>query len=367
MTSVSVAQTNNEQIQSIRYANGLARDFVPYLEEIDDLYTKMLNKRSNTKRPTMSDIEFSNSLEKATKDIVKEWNVVLEKDLKLYAGEAAESAASSVTVVEPKFNPKVPSANQVYTAALQRPMSIGVEGTDLFMKDMFEGFDSKIAKAASNQVRSGFINGSTTQEMTRNLKSVLNRSYGQTKTVVRTAVNSISAQSRDLVFKENDDIIIGQQFVATLDSRTSQVCRSLDGNEYFYADNPDIPSLPIHYNERSSYAPILIGDDFTDGKRASKGAESADSEDGYDPKQVSSQQTYYDFLQKQPAWYIDEAMGGATEGKMFRKLVKTGDMTTDEFAKMSINSTTLQPLTLDEMAAKNKEVNNYLKSIEDKT
>ena len=367
MAEIPVAQTTNEQIQSIRYANGLARTFIPYLEEIEALYSKKVNKRNLTVKPTLTDLQFANELEKAAKGIVREWEVILEKDLKEYSGVAADSAAESITTVATDFNPEVPSANQVYTAALQRPLSIGTKGADIFMKDMFASFDSDIAKAASNQVRSGFINGSTTNQIMQSVRSVLNTSNNHAKTLTRTAVNSISAQSRDSVFKANDDIIIGQQFVATLDSRTSQICKSLDGNEYYYADETNIPSLPLHYNERSSYAPILIGDDFTDGQRASKGAESADSADGYAPKPVSSQQTYYDFLQKQPAWYIDEAMGSKTQGKMFRSLVKTGDMTTDEFAKMSINSTTLQPLTLDEMAAKNKEVNNYLKSIEDKT
>lgn len=73
-------------------------------------------------------------------------------------------------------------------------------------------------------------------------------------TIVRSAVISVSSQARDLFYQANSNILTTEQFVAVLDSRTTQLCRGLDGSRYKVGDGP-IP--PLHLNCRSLRVVVL--------------------------------------------------------------------------------------------------------------
>jgi hypothetical protein len=88
------------------------------------------------------------------------------------------------------------------------------------------------------------------------------------ETVARTAINHVSNASRDLFFDENADILVGKRWTATLDGRTSPICRANDGRikpvpgqEKLAAKHggllPQSAVLPAHLNERSVWIGIL--------------------------------------------------------------------------------------------------------------
>jgi SPP1 gp7 family putative phage head morphogenesis protein len=72
--------------------------------------------------------------------------------------------------------------------------------------------------------------------------------------IVRTAVNHVSAHARQAVFESNQNMIKGVQWVSTLDSRTSQICASLDGQVYGVRSGL---RPPAHPNCRSTVVPVL--------------------------------------------------------------------------------------------------------------
>jgi hypothetical protein len=111
-------------------------------------------------------------------------------------------------------------------------------------------------------------------------------------------------------------------WVSVLDSKTSAVCRSLDGEVFVYGTGP-VP--PAHPNCRSSIV-NLPPTRFL--KKALVGY---------------TRPTYYEWLKKQSK-STQDAVLGVTRAKIFR----TSSLTARQFADLTISST-FEPLTLDEM------------------
>ena len=57
-------------------------------------------------------------------------------------------------------------------------------------------------------------------------------------TIARTAVTEASASAREATYAANADVLRGVQIVATLDSRTTQVCRHYDGKVFPVNEGP---------------------------------------------------------------------------------------------------------------------------------
>ena len=126
-------------------------------------------------------------------------------------------------------------------------------------------------------------------------------------------------------------VVVGVEWVSTLDSRTSQVCRSLDGMAFSRNSGP---RPPIHIRCRSTTVARLDGrfDVFKDGQtRPSKGGP------------VSANESYYSWLKKQPAAFQREAIGAGRA-----KLLRSGGLTSQRFAELNIGKK-FEPLTLKEM------------------
>ena len=75
--------------------------------------------------------------------------------------------------------------------------------------------------------------------------------------ITRTAVVGISNQARREFFLVNRDIFEEELYVATLDARTTPICRSLDGQTFPVGEGP-IP--PLHFNCRSLRVATLDGE-----------------------------------------------------------------------------------------------------------
>jgi len=125
----------------------------------------------------------------------------------------------------------------------------------------------------------------------------------QVLTVVRTSVQQVANAASEQVYRANGDITKKYRYVATLDSRTSAICRSLDGKEYVYGKGP-VP--PVHFNCRSTTIPIIdykgLGIDPPDWGTGPSVRASADGP-------VKGNLTYGQWLKQQPKEYQDEVLG----------------------------------------------------------
>lgn len=182
-----------------------------------------------------------------------------------------------------------------------------------------EGYLSRFGEQKSNQfiqaIRDGFILGQTGGEIQQAVRGVLDLQRHQLNSLIRTLTNHLANQSRQMTFEQNQDVLEGYEWVATLDSRTSFICMSRDGIIYPISNNPErSPKPPAHFGCRSTTVPVvkkefdLLADE--DEQRASFGA------DGKKP--VDGKLNYEQWLRTQPKSFQIQVLGKERQ-KLFEK------------------------------------------------
>lgn len=230
-------------------------------------------------------------------------------------------------------------AKDAFDAALKRPMS----ATGHLLEDFVDTWGTKQLDGVETAVQRAWGEGRTIGQLVTEIRGtraggykdgLIEASRRQAEAVARTATQHVAQTARQAVWEENGDLVEGVIFVATLDSRTTTQCRSLDGKEFPLDSGP---RPPLHVNCRSTTIAKLPKElDFLD-----KGA-TRSSASGY----VPADQTYYEWLKGQPASFQDEALG-ADRASLFRD----GGLSSDAFAKLNLDRN-FQPITLEAMAAK---------------
>jgi len=137
----------------------------------------------------------------------------------------------------------------------------------------FRGIAENQADLFAQVVRNGLLTGETTDSIARRLKGRLRfgqpgsirqiaAAGGQVTTVannqvmalVRTSINQVSNAASQQVYEANQDVTRKYRYVATLDTRTSAICRALDGREFEYGKGPQPPQ---HFNCRSTTVAVV--------------------------------------------------------------------------------------------------------------
>lgn len=202
-----------------------------------------------------------------------------------------------------------------------------------------------------DSVRNGLASGLTRQQIENSIFGTkkLNYTDGVLQTtrnyinnkntnsgVVRTTINGISAESKNLLYEANSDIVNEVQYSATLDLRTSKICASLDGLIFKLGQQPPIPQ---HISCRSTYIPIIEGIDIESTRpyvrdtRTRKEREKDFREEAKETGesigeirrkwknrsigQVSDKMNFEQWLRDQPKKYQNEYLG-KTKAELFR-------------------------------------------------
>lgn len=175
-------------------------------------------------------------------------------------------------VAEPKFMGGILSTVIPVQLGLQLPDAAALR--NIVTSSPFQGRTLKqhLAHVAAadiarieQQVRIGMVQGEHPNAISRRIvgtvrlrgrNGVTQVSRNWATAIARTVVNGVGAEARRKLAEANKDIAPQELFTATLDSRTTPICRSLDGNVY---DVGTGPVLPLHMGERSLYSPIIDG------------------------------------------------------------------------------------------------------------
>jgi SPP1 gp7 family putative phage head morphogenesis protein len=106
-------------------------------------------------------------------------------------------------------------------------------------------------------IREGIAEGKTHEQIALEVRkgNVHRITRQQSRSLVTTAVTSVTAQSDQSVYRMNRHLLRGWQYVAVLDDRTTWTCAHRDG-EIFDVDNVEMLP-PAHYNCRSTTIPVL--------------------------------------------------------------------------------------------------------------
>jgi len=224
------------------------------------------------------------------------------------------------------LTPLLPSKKTVYRDVLNTPMVLSGQSVTLAQaeRDLLD----KTKQRINSYISAGFYQGQPTAEIARNIRDTAKRTQRSAEAIARTATNHLANEARQAVYEQSSDLIIGYIITATLDVRTTDICKGFDSTKVRLTDSYH-PQPPFHYNCRTTTIAWLDEDD-------------------------EPPQNYYDWLKKQPAGVQDEALG-KQKGLAFRN----AGLTTDEFREAA-SSRMNQPLTLDEMRAKNEQIDDYL-------
>lgn len=83
---------------------------------------------------------------------------------------------------------------------------------------------------ARETITQGLIQGQSVAKMSKSLADAMGKSYHQAETLIRTETNNFHAQADVRAYEAAG--VEEYEFVATLDSRTSEICASLDGKHF---------------------------------------------------------------------------------------------------------------------------------------
>lgn len=323
------------QVYLERLKTAEAKDFNFLLRFIEAEFRAALSEGELVDMPRVEVREIVRSMRKALEGsasaAVKEFADRLEEiALFSYQSEAAGLSTGITGIVS-----KLGSA-KVLGQVLERPLSSTGELLMPWIKRMVE---SEVL-AVESLLRKGLAEGWDNSRMIRALTGTRSNRYTdglmarlgrQNSTLVRTAIQHAHSVSRQQVWNENSDIIEGYRWLSTLDNKTSEQCRALDGRLFKLGAGP-LP--PIHPNCRSvTVAQLIKSLDVL-----SRGATRA-SMDG----PVSAKTNYYDWLKDQPAEFQDSVIGPVRGA-----LLRNGGLTVAEFTRLQLNSV-FEPLTLEEM------------------
>jgi SPP1 gp7 family putative phage head morphogenesis protein len=218
----------------------------------------------------------------------------------------------------------IPSAELLRSIAINTP----IDGTPL------SGWFNKLQRSTQEEleraIRLGAAEGQTVGQMVQRVRGtrankftdgILYTTRRKAEAIVRTSINNVSNAARQETFAQNDDIIKGIKWVATLDTRTCPVCGGLDGKVFKPGTAHRQP--PAHINCRCTMTPVLksyreLGLDVADapvGARASMNGA------------VPSDVTYNKWLRRQPKEVQDQILGPSRAALFRGNRIKINEFT----------------------------------------
>ena len=188
--------------------------------------------------------------------------------------EISPQFAQSVVTTDPTQINVVALSDDLFAAVQGAPATFSLtaaQGATITLPNgevvtkAFRGIAVDQAERFSQVVRQGLLTGEPTPAIAKRL--IGNLEFGEeAKTVkqlvaaggqatavadnqivslVRTSINQVANAASQQVYEANQDITKKYRYVATLDTRTSSICRALDGREFEYGKGP---TPPQHFN-----------------------------------------------------------------------------------------------------------------------
>jgi SPP1 gp7 family putative phage head morphogenesis protein len=201
-------------------------------------------------------------------------------------------------------------------------------------------------KRLESLIRRGIAEGLDEKAIALSVRdgNVFTISKQQSIGLVRTAITSVRSQTDHEVYKANEKILTGWQYVAVLDSRTTPLCQHRDGTVYPISDTAHLP--PAHWYCRSTTIPITKSYDQL-GELEGVAQIRKRNLEGLTQKQIAFydgqtplKESYSEWLQRQPTDVQLRHLGDNTRLELFR----SGQLTVDKFTTPAGNSVGINEL-----------------------
>ena len=152
----------------------------------------------------------------------------------------------------------------------------------------------ELAENLERILTAGLMAGISGKKMADELAHAMNTGRYKANRVIRTEVNWCAGQARLEAYKDAE--IRKYMFVATLDLRTSTICRELDGKIFLVKDaKVGVNFPPMHPHCRSVDTAYVEGKDYSRMKRSARNPITGETE--YVPQNMSYKEWYKKFVE----------------------------------------------------------------------
>lgn len=311
------------QINVERYKNYNVQQSLNVLNEIKLRLAAKLVRTGKDKLSDLSKREFNNFV----KDFTASFNELfgryegaqLREFKKFFTADFSEIKYLNKSLGGKPY--KGPAAASLWATMQNEPASgIGVEP-----KKMFSVFSTSARNKIVSALKAGYADNLTMSEVMKSITGtstlkykdgLINRFEAQISATVQTYIQEmVSYLSQEIGGSLNDTY----QWISILDSNTTEICRSRNGNIYRYGNGP---SAPAHYNCRSITMPIIS-------------------------KAVEKMPTFFNWLKMQPAIIQNEVLG-VKQGQGLR----AGRVNAEDIPRFN----QMSPLTLDQFKSKREQL-----------
>lgn len=234
-------------------------------------------------------------LREADKEIAAQFSDFGEEFTATLSDLAVYEAAAAVTAINAAVGVELAKALN-FNAEQARVLVSEAWISGSTVEEMINGMEETFAREFKRIVREGYMTGDTNEEIARRITGYTDKQGAyhagidegvarkSAERMVRTAMMGIANAVREEVFKSNEEVIKGREWVATLDTRTCIACAARDGKAWDMEGKPlnghsfPYSPPPLHRNCRCTTSPVLrsweeLGiegfEDFDEGTRAS--------------------------------------------------------------------------------------------------
>jgi len=241
-------------------------------------------------------LEAISELEKLEKDIVKKITTASPskaKDLNNLLSQTKESIKQSYNVISENHGKSLESIAKTQIKGTKTALNDAI-GVPLFRRQVTENQVNAVMKRSNlqghssnkwwkeqeknlsfkfeGQMRQGYLAGEDVGDLAKRVRGtkannykdgIMNVTKSQAETLVRSSVQTVSNEARLSTIEENDDIAKGVRWLSTLDGRTTDICKSLDGLRWDLPDykpnghDKEFPGPTAHWGCRSTQVPVL--------------------------------------------------------------------------------------------------------------
>ena len=303
-----------------RIKNGLNRKVAKFYDEmIADLQAQILRKKNITRnlattieglKAALSTPDFSDEFQAIAQDEVGH----LRKYNKL-AGFALFSHVLPQSAVD----------NLINTTLLEgATVNAWNRGLNIDQKARLE-----------REIRLGVSLGETNELLAARVARALGKSKRDAASIAVTAAGAIVSAVRQKFFEANADVIKAYKYQATLDTRTSALCRAYDGLMWDTNYEPIGHSYPFrqprintHFNCRSTIIPVIKGaDELKNVPPATRS-----SMNGYVPQDIN----FNDWLKTQSPEVVEKTLGKGRAELFLQGKITMRDLITQQGRELNL-------------------------------
>lgn len=145
--------------------------------------------------------------------------------------------------------------------------------------DRIRASTAQLAQAMKTHIEKAVIEGLDWNTTARNIQQATGESYFRAVRLARTELNRASALGASYCYMQNEDVLDGKRWNATLDGKTAPKDANNDGEifdvDYDTPANPGVPGkrIPNHPHCRCSWSPVLSALGVSNKRRVARNAD----------------------------------------------------------------------------------------------